>query len=352
MKRQTLYWSLQVFGWSLLTGVLIISVLAFNSSEHLGALIQLQIIIGSVLLLASHGMRHLYKRLNFLNLPTFRLVLLVVLAALLFSALGQGVIQSMIYGLLSWSEIQPFSFQATILYWTNTSIILIVWSVLYIAIRGYESRREQEVENWKLRAELREAELAILKAQINPHFLFNALNNVRSLISENSDLARDMVSALSDLLRYAISHTSGDLVPVSDELEIVKQYMSLEKMQYEERLEVCYDIDPDTNRCNIPPMVIQMLAENAVKHGISRQSQPGKLEIVVARSDEILTVRVINSGRLDPAATGGGIGISNIKKRLSNVADDGWAFSLRQLESSKVESKIEIPCHIHQPKNN
>lgn len=326
--------------------------LAFNSGDNFGALIQLQVLIGFVLLLASHGMRHFYKRFNLLNQSTLRLVLLVVLASLLFSALAQIVIQSIIYGLLSWSEIQPFSFKATILYWANTSIMLIVWSMLYVSIRNYEDRREQEVENWKLRAELREAELAILKAQINPHFLFNALNNVRSLISENGDLARDMVSALSDLLRYAISHTSGDLVPVSDELEIVKQYMSLEKMQYEERLNVFYDIDPEANQCRIPPMVIQMLAENAVKHGISKQSQPGKLEIKVMASGGILTVRVINSGRLESVEKGSGIGISNIKKRLSNVVEEGWTFTLKQLDESKVESKIEIPCHIHQAQNN
>src|SRR6056297_2570368 len=97
-------------------------------------------------------------------------------------------------------------------------------------------------------SDLREAELAMLKAQINPHFLFNALNNVRSLISEDTAVAREMVSALSDLLRYAISHTSGDLVLISDELEIVKQYVSLEKMQYEDRLDVRFDINEQTTQ--------------------------------------------------------------------------------------------------------
>jgi len=350
LKRKTLYWSLQLFGWSLLTGFLMISTLAFTSSEHTVAVIQLQLLIGVVLMCASHLLRTLYKRLDFLDLTTIKLAGLVLAAGFLFSAVSQLIIQGVIYGLLSWSEIQEFSLKASIMYWFNTSVMLIVWSVIYIGIRTYESRRKQEVENWKLRAELREAELAMLKAQINPHFLFNALNNVRSLISENTEVARDMVSALSDLLRYAISHTSGDRVLISDEIEIVKQYVNLEKMQYEDRLHVRFDIDEKTKQCNVPPMIIQMLVENAVKHGISKQTTPGIIEIRTAMSDHLLSVIVINSGQLDSSKADGGIGLSNIKKRLSHRIDEEWSFTLKQISDSKVESKLEIPCRNHPKK--
>ena len=325
-----------------------IASLAFSNGEHTGAIVQLQLLIGLVLMIASHSIRILYKRLHFLSLSTLKLVSLVLEAGFLFSAISQVILQSIIYGLLSWSEIQEFSLKATVMYWFNTSVILIVWSVLYIGIRIYESRRKQEVENWKLRAELREAELAMLKAQINPHFLFNALNNVRSLISENTELARNMVSALSDLLRYAISHTSGDLVLIEDELDIVKQYASLEKMQYESRLNIRFDIEEQTKQCKVPPMVIQMLVENAVKHGISKQTTPGMIEVRAAIREQMLSVVVINSGRLDSSKAEDGIGLSNIKKRLSHRIDEEWSFTLKQISDTKVESKIEIPC-THQP---
>jgi LytS/YehU family sensor histidine kinase len=128
--------------------------------------------------------------------------------------------------------------------------------------------------------------------------------------------------------------------------------MSLEKMQYEERLDVRFHIAPEAAQCKIPPMVIQMLAENAVKHGISKQSQPGMVQINVTKPDETLTISIINSGMLDSAESEGGIGIANIKNRLSNVADGRWAFSLNQIDDSHVESKIEIPCHTHQKQNN
>jgi LytS/YehU family sensor histidine kinase len=328
----------------LLTGILIISSLAFTDDEHTEALVQLQLLIGLVLMIASHVLRALYKHFRFLNLSTIKLVAMVLVAGFFFSAISQLIIQGVIYGLLSWSEIQEFSLVASVMYWFNTSVILIVWSVLYIGIRTYESRRKQEVENWKLRAELREAELAMLKAQINPHFLFNALNNVRSLISENTAVAREMISALSDLLRYAISHTSGDLVTVSEELEIVKQYVSLEKMQYEDRLNVRFDINKQTEQCTIPPMVIQMLVENAIKHGVSLQPTPGTIEVRTAISDHLLTVIVINEGLLNSSKAGGGIGLSNIKKRLSHRTDEDWTFTLKQISDSKVESKIKIPC--------
>ena len=344
MNRTTLYWIFQLAGWSLVTGILVISVLAFGNGEHTTALIQLQVIIGVVLLFASHTIRLLYKRLNFLSLPTLQLAGLVLAAGFLFSALSQVIIQSVIYGLLSWSDIQPFNMQASLLYWFNTSVILIVWSVLYIGIRTYQNRRLQEIENWKLRAELREAELAVLKAQINPHFLFNALNNVRSLISEDTEVARDMVSALSDLLRYAISHTSDDLVMMSDELEMVQQYIALEKMQYEDRLEVDFDIDRQADRCKVSPMVIQMLVENAIKHGISKHAGRGRIQIRVQKSGEMLTISLVNPGVLDPSGAGNGIGLSNIKKRLSHCIEKDWLFTLNQVNENKVESKIEFPC--------
>jgi len=349
LKRKTLYWSLQLLGWSLLTGILIISTLAFTNSEHTEAVVHLQLLIGGVLMGASHLLRSLYKRLRFLNLSVIKLVVLVLAAGFLFSAVSQLIIQGVIYGLLSWAEIQEFSLNASIMYWFNTSVILIVWSVLYIGIRTYESRRKQEVENWKLRAELREAELAMLKAQINPHFLFNALNNVRSLISENTDVARNMISALSDLLRYAISHTSGDLVLIADELEIVKQYVNLEKMQYEDRLQVQFEIEKKTKECWVPPMIIQMLVENAIKHGISKRTDPGMISIRTAISQNILSVTVINDGQLDTSKSGDGIGLSNIKKRLSHGSNEDWAFRINQISSTKVESKIELPCR-KQPK--
>jgi sensor histidine kinase YesM len=348
LKQTTLYWILQLTGWSLVTGVLIISALAFGNGEHTRELIQLQVLIGIVLMAASHIIRHLFKRMHFLSLTTLKLMGLVLVCGLLFSALSQGIIQSVIYGLMSWSEIQPYNPKASVLYWFNTSIILIVWSVLYIGIRTYQNRREQEVENWKLRAGLREAELDVLKAQINPHFLFNALNNVRSLISENTDLARDMVSALSDLLRYAISHTSGDLVQVSDEIHMVRQYIALEKMQYEDRLDVSFKIDKQANRCKIPPMVIQMLVENAIKHGISKHESMGRIQVTVKTSTDRLTVVVINPGELESTGTetqeGHGIGLSNIKKRLSHCSSEGWSFTINQIGENKVESKIELPC--------
>ena len=348
LKRTTLYWILQLTGWSLVTGILIISVLAFGNGENTRELIQLQTLIGIVLMAASHAIRHLFKRIRFLSLTTLKLVGLVLACGLLFSAISQVIIQSVIYGLMSWSEIQPFNLQASVLYWFNTSVILIVWSVLYIGIRTYQNRREQEVENWKLRAELREAELDVLKAQINPHFLFNALNNVRSLISEDTDLARDMISALSDLLRYAISHTSGDLVQVSDEIHMVRQYIALEKMQYEDRLDVNFDIDEQADRCWIPPMVTQMLVENAIKHGISKHRSRGRVQVTVQASANRLTAAVINPGKLEPHGTGthkgDGIGLSNIKKRLSHCIGEGWSFALNQISENKIESKIELPC--------
>jgi sensor histidine kinase YesM len=146
---------------------------------------------------ASHFERMFLKRIDVFQYSMIRMIFISIGLSFLMAFAAQIVIHGIIYGLWDWGSIRPFNINESMIYWLNSSLLLIIWTFIYISIKSFEFRKTKEVENWKLKAELKEAELGMLKAQINPHFLFNALNNIRSLIAEDSNRAREMVTSLS-----------------------------------------------------------------------------------------------------------------------------------------------------------
>lgn len=155
-----------------------------------------------------------------------------------------------------------------------------------------EKNRKSELEKLALKSALQEAELMILKNQVNPHFLFNALNNIRSLILIEPEKARKMVTHISDLLRYSIQFNASEKVALKEEIEIVKDYLQLESIQFQERLSYTFNISPETLKVQIPPMAIQLLVENAIKHGLSTQKNGGQILVSTSLIENYLLIEV------------------------------------------------------------
>ena len=344
MPRNVLYWVLQISGWSIYTLLLIFLFLFFSGNGNTGTIISLQVLIGLCLFAASHIERLFLKRLDIFNKSSYTLIANAVGLSILAAFGAQVVIHIVLYGLVEWEGIRPFSITESLVYWVNASLTLLIWTSLYISIKSFEHRKQKEIENWKLKAELKDAELGILKAQINPHFLFNALNNIRSLISEDSDKARKMVSSLSNLLRYAIYHNEKNMVKVDDELSVVRHFLELESIQYEERLKYSFDVDEEAKELLIPPMIVQMMVENAVKHGISKNKQGGKIEIIIEMDGDYIDMMVYNDGKLhENGESSEGIGITNIKKRIETYFGEEGQFTLIKEQTGKVKSSVQIP---------
>ena len=200
-----------------------------------------------------------------------------------------------------------------------------------------------EVEKLALKAALQEAELMVLKNQINPHFLFNALNNIRSLILIEPEKARKMVTHISDLLRYSIQFNASEKVSLKEEVEIVKDYLQLESIQFDERLKYDIEISPETLKIPIPPMAIQLLVENAIKHGLSTQAAGGTILIRTKANDENLIIEVINSGQLQTNKKREGIGLKNLMERLKILFGPFAEFSLSNTENNTVTASLKIP---------
>ena len=225
------------------------------------------------------------------------------------------------------------------------SILMLAWNSIYFCVHYFNNWNRAEIEKWKLAAEIKDAQLGSLKAQINPHFVFNALNNIRALILEDKDKAREMLQNFSDLFRYALKNTDQSKVPLEQEVEIVNQYLELLSIQYEEKLRYEVVVDSGLEAVKIPPMMLQLLVENAVKHGISQFKEGGEVLVEVAQTQGELIINVKNTGSLGVSASLGdklGVGLENIRKRLDLIYNGKANLEMKELNNQVIAS-IQIP---------
>ena len=206
-----------------------------------------------------------------------------------------------------------------------------------------EKNRKSELEKLALKSALQEAELMILKNQVNPHFLFNALNNIRSLILIEPEKARKMVTHISDLLRYSIQFNASEKVALKEEIEIVKDYLQLESIQFQERLSYTFNISPETLKVQIPPMAIQLLVENAIKHGLSTQKNGGQILVSTSLIENYLLIEVKNSGQLRSSQKREGIGLKNLVERMKILFGTFAEFKLENSSNQMVSATLKIP---------
>ena len=190
---------------------------------------------------------------------------------------------------------------------------------------------------------VKELELKTIKAHINPHFIFNSLNSIRALVDENPQRARKAITELSNILRSSMQAEKMETVPFERELSIVKDYLALENMRFEDRLKVEYQVDDDTLDQPVPPMMLQTLVENAIKHGISKQINGGIVKIISDFKGDYHQLVVQNTGQLNGKMNAEGFGLSSTTDRLSLLYGDRGRFDIKQINGSLVEAKVLIP---------
>lgn len=341
------YWICQSVGWSL---IFLFHLAIIASVEILKPMYVLIYFIFSLMgLVISHLYRELILRWDWLEYPMPQILLRVIPGNIGMSFIWINSYFIVAYFLdgISDKEWEKFVF----IYWVsfvNVGIIFTLWSLLYFGFHFFKNYKQSEIDRWKLQSSVKEAELLALKSQINPHFLFNSLNNIRSLIAENPDKARDMITHLSDLLRYSIQLNNTEQVTLATELEIVQDYLQLESIQFEERLKYRFDVDKEALGMKVPPMVIQILVENAIKHGIAHLPKGGEIVIKIQIIDQELEIEVINTGQLSHKVQGTGIGLQNASQRLKLLANSLNNIQLDNIGENMVSARFSIPI---MPKN-
>ena len=344
MNNKVIYWICQIAGWGLYTLFLIGMIALFGGEEAINSsTFILQFIIYVGLVLFSHLFRLYIKTKNWIELPIGKLILRALLGILVTAFIVQAFIHLIIYHFFPISGITGFSWSGFIGYVFNVFIVLILWTAIYFVIKFIEKNRKSELEKLELKTALQEAELMILKNQVNPHFLFNALNNIRSLILIEPEKARKMVTHISDLLRYSIQFNASEKVALADEIEIVKDYLQLESIQFGERLKYSFEIHPETEKVEIPPMAIQLLVENAIKHGLSIQKTGGEISIKTELIEDHLFIEVRNTGQLSNSQKREGIGLKNLVERMKILFGLFAEFKLENGPDNMVSATLKIP---------
>jgi LytS/YehU family sensor histidine kinase len=269
-----------------------------------------------------------------------KLFVAIIIASLTCSFLVVILSELLINTKGSTSEI---NFSSKILAYTiDIGLFIIPWVLIYYFYHYISKSRKQQLDTLKLEALVKELELKTIKSHINPHFIFNALNSIRALIDENPPRARNAITELSNILRSSMQTEKSETVPFEKELGIVKDYLALEHIRFEDRLRIEYQIDEDTLDQPVPPMMLQTLVENAIKHGIGKQEKGGMVKVISDFKGNFHELIVQNSGILNGHNKGDGFGLSSTKNRLHLLFGEKANFEITQY-NGLVEAKVLIP---------
>jgi two-component system, LytTR family, sensor kinase len=286
-SSRNLYWLCQFGGWTALA-LYQSSVRLSDSSGHLPPVVT----IAEPFLAALYGLSATHLLYLYLQHHRWlqklgskfaaRLASVILILATTLNALDL----SSIFLLDRWFTLHVvFSRRIVLLSLGSWFVVLIAWMALYLCIHELRRRRSQEALALRMEVIAQETQLRGLRAQLNPHFFFNCLNSLREMVAENPQRAQLMVTQLSDLMRYALQSNQVDLVSLASEVQAVQDYLALETIRFEERLQVRWDISAGALDLRVPPMLLQTLVENALKHGIALREEGGEIKIVIRHRD-------------------------------------------------------------------
>lgn len=340
MTKQRVYWLCQIIGWSswgvLNFGIFLLQSQKIEVSDIFGAFFQVAFYIAS-----SHYLRSLIKKKEWFTFSSIRLIPRIIASNLLLGLVNYFSLLLVAYfmGTLIMSiELRSINILLGII---GPSAMYFLWSLIYFTYHYFEEYNK----SLQYQAVIRDTELNNLRAQLNPHFIFNALNSIRALVNENPEKSKLAITQLSNILRNSLQVDKKKLVLLQDEIATVEDYLSLESIRYEERLKVEMDISTRTHAVKIPPLMIQTLVENGIKHGISKLKLGGTIRLTARIEGDFLVVQIRNSGvYLNHKASGSrGYGLENTKKRIELIYAGHAQFNIKNEQEGTVLTELILP---------
>ena len=338
-KKQNIYWTCQIGGWTFFAALnLFFFKLSYatNVKDILNYLIWLPVGIT-----ITHFFRYLVQKFNVLRFTIFTQIPIVIISgfinAFLFFALTIGIAKA--FGIITY-KIDVIAAISNIL---SLTVIFVFWSLIYFGFHFFDNYKRTEIQNLKLEANTKEVELNKLKSQLNPHFMFNSMNSIRALVDEDPKKAKVAITQLSNILRNTLMMHKNRYITLEEELVLVKDYLELEHIRFEERLNFKFVIDPKTLPLNVPPMMIQTLVENGIKHGISKDPEGGHISVNTQKNENTFIIEIINTGQLlINSNSDSGFGVENTTNRLELLFGNNASFLLKNMDDKNVISKIII----------
>ena len=338
MSKKQVYWLLQIGGWSIFAIINIL--LNFLSDAISPQSYFYSIFISLWFLISTHLFRYIIIRLEWVSVKIKKILLkvlfsLVVLASMNFSA---HLLILLSLGAFEYSLVDP---DQIAVYLLSSFSIYFIWTLFYF-IYHYFERYNTALKYEALKNEI---ELNNLKSQLNPHFMFNALNSIRALIDENPAKSKDAITQLSSILRSSLVINRNKLTRFEDELHTVQDYLDLETIRFEERLKTRFDIDPKSKNFTVPPLMIQTLVENGIKHGIAKLQKGGEISLMTKVKDAQLCIEIRNNGQLTHKKLNGtrGFGVANTKQRLKLLYGKKATFKMINEDENTVLTEVRLP---------
>jgi len=345
-NKRKLYWSCQIAGW----GLFAVTTLVFNliqGNELTSALVLGVVLLLALNLLLSHLYRNFIVAQKWLRLVIDKLVPKIFIASVVMGLLyfTTQLAVSVVAGFFTpEKDFAPLNLLGLI---GQGFLLYLLWGIIYIGYHYMVSYNQ----NLRYEAAIHEFQLNTLKSQLNPHFIFNALNSIRALVTEDPKKAKMAITQLSNIMRNSLIRDKERLINFDEEVEMVRSYLSLEGIRYEERLRVEWDLQHESSSFRVPPLMMQTLVENGIKHGISKLQEGGLIQIKSQVQQNFLTIQIRNSGQYlnGHAPRKGdhtGYGIDNTKQRLKLLYGKEATFSIDNENTHTVLTQVVVPKYI------
>lgn len=340
-NKRRLYWTLQIVIW---VSYALLQIIVYSIEKDIPAR---RIFFFSVEALLCFGVTHMFRfivnKLKWLNLSIPKMIprVLASVFAMGFAIYFLRVPPSIALNVVNVQRL-AFDPKEILGFGLWYVFLMFVWTLFYFTYHYIERYNK----SLKYEASMIEIELNNLKNQLNPHFIFNALNSIRALVDENPMKSKQAINQLSNILRNSLTFEKKGLTKFDDEMKIVNDYLGLESIRFEERLKTEIDIQPGSNSFLVPPFMIQTLVENGIKHGISKLTQGGIIQVKTLTEKNRLKIQIRNSGHMVNGAKriqSGGTGIANTKHRLKLLYGEEASFRIVNENNNFVLTEIIIP---------
>jgi len=345
-KPISLYWKCQFLGWGTVSIYWAYTVFTRDDYGYLFTFLNyvLDIALGIVL---THLYRFLALKLKWNALSLRKLLMRITPSIVLLAGIY------MLFANLKWHYYwvligsEDYLLRQSLIYWNPVFItgirLMSIWILAYHLYHYYQKEIKTARQNAELSLIAKQAQLDNLSVQLNPHFLFNSLNSIKSLVIEDPKVARRAIDLLSDILRSSLYEKDASFISVKNELGLVKDYMELEKLRFEERLNMSIIMDNALEDYLVLPLSIQLLVENAIKHGIDKRINGGTIILSIIEKEERLEIIVQNPGNIVDKGAETGIGIKNLIKRLLIQYNGEASFTLKNETEDEVTATLIIP---------
>ncbi|MGH9468478.1 MAG: sensor histidine kinase [Terriglobales bacterium] len=342
--KERTYWTCQVVGWVLYVLLGLTFIIEFPPGPPLWRFALVYLTGAAIGILVSHGFRLFLRSRDWARVPALGLTWRVSVASV---GMGVLIVIPMI-GVYTLAFSHAF-IHSDGLRWVWPALwawawACFVWNLIYLGVHYLAQYRRSEFEKLQLQMAARDAELRALLAQLNPHFLFNSLNSLRALISLDPGRAQALLTDLSQLLRYTLTAGGRETVTLAEELEAVGAYLQLESARLDERLRIQLEADPDALRQPLPPMLLQTLVENAIKHGIAQRLEGGTLRIAAQVRGGQLQLEVENPGQLTASPNSTRVGLENARERLRLLYGAAARLEVRNQDADSVLAQVTLPA--------